>query len=116
MTEEVISRAAAIMAVQTAIDNMRRGDKEGGWPAFVVEALRALPAVQPQGQRVQHIKRGSTYRVIGRGNVQTAKPLTDFDEVVIYQSEDDGRIWVRRAIEFNEGRFTLLPALKGIAK
>ena len=55
--------------------------------------------------RVQHVKRGSTYRVIGRGKVQTDTPLADYAEVVVYQGESDGLIWVRPVSEFDDGRF-----------
>lgn len=61
--------------------------------------------------RVQHIKRGSTYRVLGRGKVQTDAPLTDYAEVVVYQGEADGLVWVRPTSEFDDGRFAELPAL-----
>lgn len=58
-----------------------------------------------RSDRVQHVKRGSTYRVIGRGKVQTDLPLTDYAEVVIYQCEADGTIWARPVEEFEDGRF-----------
>jgi len=56
-------------------------------------------------RRVKHKKRGTTYRVIGEGSIQTGFPLEDMDVVVVYQSEQDGRIWVRSAAEFTDGRF-----------
>ncbi len=59
--------------------------------------------------RVQHVKRGATYRVIGRGKVQTDTPLADYAEVVIYQGENDGMIWCRPVAEFDDGRFAALP-------
>jgi hypothetical protein len=59
--------------------------------------------------RVQHVKRGSTYRVIGCGKVQTDTPLADYAEVVIYQGENDGMIWCRPVAEFDDGRFAALP-------
>lgn len=62
-----------------------------------------------RSDRVQHVKRGSTYRVLGRGKVQTDVPLTDYAEVVVYQSEADGTIWVRPAAEFEDGRFQAAP-------
>jgi hypothetical protein len=45
--DEPIRRGDVITAVTSAIRQMRRGDKEGGWPAFVNDAIAALPAVQP---------------------------------------------------------------------
>jgi len=58
--------------------------------------------------RVQHLKRGSTYTILGRGKVQTEAPLQDYAEVVIYQSEADGSIWARPVDEFFDGRFLTL--------
>ncbi len=55
----------------------------------------AEEAMADTPHRVQHVKRGSTYRVIGAGKIQTDAPLTDYTDVVIYQSEEDGLIWVR---------------------
>lgn len=73
-----------------------------------------------QPARVRHVKRGSTYRVVGAGKVQTGTPLHDYDEVVIYQGEEDGLMWVRPTAEFGDGRFEPLePApvtLAGAAK
>jgi len=58
------------------------------------------------GLRVRHVKRGSFYRVLGAGKVQTDAPLTDYAEVVVYQGEADGLIWVRPVSEFEDGRFS----------
>lgn len=55
--------------------------------------------------RVQHVKRGSTYRVVGRAKIQTGTPLPDDAEVMIYQGEEDGQLWVRPVDEFTDGRF-----------
>lgn len=75
----------------------------------VIQDLAALPARGVGAQeRVQHKKRGSTYRIVGRGKVQTDTPLTDYAEVVVYQCEDDGTVWVRPVSEFEDGRFAAL--------
>jgi hypothetical protein len=65
----------------------------------------AKPPTAFESNRVRHLKRGSTYRVVGRGKVQTDAPLTDYDDVMIYQSEADASIWVRPVAEFYDGRF-----------
>lgn len=59
--------------------------------------------------RVIHIKRGSTYRMVGRGRIQTGRPLADYDEVTIYESEETGDLWVRPNDEFDDPtRFTAI--------
>ena len=51
-------------------------------------------------QRFRHRKRGHIYQVISTGILERT-----MEPVVIYQSEDDGRIWVRPVGEFTDGRF-----------
>lgn len=50
----------------------------------------------------EHKKTGGVYRVLGTAKVQTDKPLTDYMEVEVYQSEKDGSLWVRGVDEFRE--------------
>jgi hypothetical protein len=59
------------------------------------------------GQRLRHIKRGSEYEVIGLAHLQTDKPLTDMEPMVVYRGED-GKLWVRPETEFTPDRFVLL--------
>lgn len=68
-------------------------------------ALWALAQLPPP-DRYRHLKRGSTYSLVGDGRVQTEVPLRDMDEVVIYRSEEDGTLWVRPPTEFHDGRFS----------
>ncbi|PZU89080.1 MAG: hypothetical protein DI527_16230 [Chelatococcus sp.] len=74
-------------------------------------------------RRVLHCKRGTTYCVIGTGKIQTGSwteetagqdesgshycelQSVDMAEVVIYQSEADGSLWVRPSDEFEDGSF-----------
>jgi hypothetical protein len=73
----------------------------------------------------RHKKRGTLYTLIGYGKMQAehwhtagavtaalvdAIPLVsvDMDEVAVYQSIDDGQIWVRPREEFEDGRFEVL--------
>lgn len=56
----------------------------------------------------RHKKRGTTYRVIGRGELQNAVKglvFTEGQTMVAYQSLEDGRVWFRLAVEFDDGRF-----------
>ncbi|WWT39561.1 hypothetical protein [Microcystis phage Mae-JY02] len=99
-------------------DLIRRGDADAaivackGNGATRQNCRDAIAAIPARGvgvkERVQHKKRGSTYRVLGRGKVQTDTPLTDYAEVVVYQAEADGTVWVRPVSEFKDGRFAAL--------
>ena len=56
-------------------------------------------------RRWLHKVRRSTYIELGRGRIQTTKPLNDGDAVVLYQSEDNGTLWARRLEDFDDGRY-----------
>lgn len=56
-------------------------------------------------EKVQHVKRGTTYIILGTALLQTEVPIDDNTELTVYQSTDDGRIWVRPTAEFEDGRF-----------
>lgn len=68
------------------------------------KALRA--ATQQLLPRYQHLKRGGTYEVISVGENENNRG----ENLVVYRGEDDGRIWVRPAAQFFDGRFIELPA------
>lgn len=74
------------------------------------------PAAGGDVRRVRHKKRGGIYEVLGEAQVQTSRPLEDYEVVVIYRSLntpdiDDpaspmkGDTWARPKAEFNDGRF-----------
>lgn len=80
--------------------------------AIVDAALAASISADPvnnascrQPVRVKHVKRGTSYRVLGVGKIQTETPLRDHAEIMIYQGETDGLLWVRSLEEFWDGRF-----------
>jgi Protein of unknown function (DUF1653) len=51
--------------------------------------------------RYRHIKRGTTYEVLTEGDNENSPG----ERVVIYRSEADGKVWVRPAAQFHDGRF-----------
>jgi hypothetical protein len=55
--------------------------------------------------KVRHLKLGSTYRIVGRGPLQTSGALYEGAVLVAYVSEDDGQMWFRPINEFQDGRF-----------
>jgi hypothetical protein len=64
----------------------------------------SIKSIAVQGNTFRHRKRRTTYTVIANATLQTALPISDDTEIVIYQG-DDGRIWARPAAEFFDGRF-----------
>ncbi|MEN5083692.1 hypothetical protein ABE438_14510 [Bosea sp. TWI1241] len=99
-------------------------------PALALNDLLVLSQVVAgpgATRRVRHGKRGTTYSVIGTGSIQTGSwteeaigqdesganycelQSVDMAQVVVYQSEGDGSLWVRPADEFEDGRFEDLP-------
>lgn len=54
----------------------------------------------PFTQFFKHKVRGSTYKIIGTAMLQINDPLTDYDEMVVYQAKD-GTLWVRSKFEFD---------------
>lgn len=70
----------------------------------VVRGLAAAGFVPP-GPRLRHVKRGSTYAVVGRAELQASAPVKEGDVLVVYVAEKDGRAWARPVAEFEDGRF-----------
>lgn len=70
----------------------------------------ALPAQERTWQPThQHVKRGGFYQVIGKAFLQTETGLMDMSPVTVYRAED-GSLWVRGSLEFEDGRFVALPS------
>lgn len=61
----------------------------------------AIIQVYRTGKQWKHLKSGGLYVVLH----DDATREDDLEPVVVYQAVDGGRIWVRPAIEFFDGRF-----------
>jgi hypothetical protein len=59
---------------------------------------------EPAQQIYRHKQRGGAYTVLGQACLQTARPIQDDQELVVYRGED-GRLWARPFDEFYDGRF-----------
>lgn len=75
------------------------------------EAAAEIERLSVPTEGYEH-RKGGTYDSLGIGNVQSREPLADMDEVVIYRSREDGRLWARRRSEFEDGRFTAIVTQK----
>lgn len=67
----------------------------------VREGLRIAPPFIPTHR---HVKRGSSYQLIGLGSLQTATPCHETAVLAIYR-DATGKYWLRPHDEFNDGRF-----------
>lgn len=92
-----LTHADMVMACGLVHRTVLKNQGDAGPDAF--EHIKADP---DQRIRFMHIKRGSTYRMVGRGRIQTGRPLEDYDEVTIYESEETGDLWVRPNDEFDD--------------
>ena len=77
-------------------------------PALLRELIARRKADEWQPTH-RHVKRGTEYREVARGKLQTDTPLTDYAELVAYH-DHDGNWWFRAPSEFDDGRFTTLTA------
>lgn len=70
-------------------------------------AKRAIAAITgaEAKPRFRHIKRGTTYVLVGPARIQTDEPWADTSYVTVYRCEQTGALWARRTAEFTDGRF-----------
>lgn len=76
----------------------------------IADALKAFLAGLPRGMRqFKHLKRGSSYALVGDLTVQTKTPVVD-GEVLLTYIDEKGAMWGRREAEFFDGRFEEIKA------
>lgn len=69
-------------------------------------AARLDMAAKEQSKPVfKHLKRGTTYNILGTARIQTEWPVVDNVELTVYQGTEDGKMWARPTDEFLDGRF-----------
>lgn len=91
------------------------------WPASLItysdtnleEIAKKFPSLANKqskniGKRFRHVKRGTCYTIEATAQVQGT--LTEGDIAILYRSETNDSLWVRRDDEFHDGRFAeILP-------
>ena len=76
---------------------------------FIEEDILRLPLPPPtDDERVQHVKRGTTYTVVGEFELQSHRPVYEEDILTAYRSEANGKGWCRPTEQFRDGRFVTL--------
>lgn len=69
-----------------------------------VERRRAAEAALAFRPTHRHLKRGSTYQVIGTASLQAGSPVGEAAMLVVYRGQK-GDLWARPEVEFDDGRF-----------
>lgn len=59
----------------------------------------------------KHKIRGTTYKILHLGTLQINDNDADMTDVVIYQCQENGTVWVRPESEFFDGRFEKLDTI-----
>jgi len=107
VTDDLVERVARAIAASVAT----LPDRWENWSDRDCDsAARAAIAAMQDGQRVKHKKRGTTYVVVDKATLQYSGRLDDMTPMIVYRSEDDGRLWVRSEKDFNDGRFEKIDA------
>lgn len=102
----------AILDLCGELGGRQSGESHAVFLRRLIDALIAAEAGNKPAppERWRHRKRGTTYIEIGRAKLQAsdAGGLAEDQEMVVYRSESDGRMWCRPADEFDDGRFVRL--------
>lgn len=121
-------------AVGCVIDHYGEDYATHGEPGWIADCradiARAAALIQARAAWTpthRHVKRGTDYRVIGEAEAQVSSApfvdamgaysqLREGDRFMVYEGRD-GKLWLRRVSEFNDGRFEALsqPAPEPVA-
>lgn len=81
----------------------------------MAKAIEALPLPSGEAERTakrwRHVKRGTSYTEIGRGELQCSGYFSDGSAMVLYRG-DDGKFWCRPVAQFDDGLFEPLLSAK----
>jgi hypothetical protein len=114
---EALAELRAYLLARQYADEDACVDLDDAHPILTVGALRTVAAAlapAPGREVWRHVKRGTTYEVIGLAKLQNAHDavLHDNHVMVIYQG-DDGQLWAREQNEFKDGRFEPVQSTAG---
>jgi len=79
------------------------------WSAAWLAYSTMILASGNPGNRVKHLKRGSTYRLTGVAELQSSLPIAEGEKLCIYVSETESKAYARPTSEFTDGRFVEIP-------
>ena len=83
------------------------------------DRLTLRPVLFEEVRMVRHLKRNSTYDVLGDAEVQistrdgmpaSSRPLHEGDRLTVYRAHENGKLYLRFPDEFADGRFREIPA------
>lgn len=96
---------------KNAVDPRYSETQQEIWAALANEKLDDIRCIEKILKKPthRHIMRGSQYIEIGRGFAQVSRhPIEEMTAVVVYRGINGGSLWVRNAVEFDDGRFEIL--------
>lgn len=80
-------------------------ERDRAYEQGYTDAMEMFSAAEKARPKWRHKKRNTFYTEVGRGFAQVSHhPIEDYTAVVIYR-DADGVLWVRNAVEFDDGRF-----------
>jgi hypothetical protein len=97
---DIFGESVPMEAILLLTDDGNKSIEPRNMRAELIEIAKKMKNRVKVGGTYMHMKTTGMYEVMGLARIQTAKPLKDMDDVVIYQSLGDGEFWVRPTDEF----------------